>query len=530
VQTIDIENLPEDSEPLRQLVIGLQDSLEQADRRTKEAEKRLEILTEELAFFKDKLYGRRAEKWTDEDQLQARLFNEAEVGQEPVVEEPVCVEVSTHSRAKRGRKPLPESLPRVEVVHDIGEEEKLCGCGRDLVCIGREQSEKLDIIPAQIRVIRHVRLKYACRGCEGSENEGPAVTIAPAPAQMIPKGIASEGLLAYLLTAKFCDGLPFYRQEKIFSSRFEVKIPRATMCSWAMAVGRRCEPLMGLLRDEIRGGPLVRCDETPLQVLNEPGREATTKSYMWLFHGGPPGRPSVVYLYHPTRSGSVPLQYLNGYEGYVQTDGYTAYDELGKQPGITHLGCMAHVRRKFHEVTKASKKAKSAHVAMAYIRQLYSIERKAAKLELDRRQLKELRQAESLPILENFKGWLDEHVEQVPPSSLLGKAIAYARGQWDRLLVYVEDGILSPDNNIAENAIRPFCVGRKNWLFSYHPPGAAASATIFSLIETAKANGLEPYRYLRTLFQRLPLLGPEPEPCDLRALLPQYIELDDTIT
>lgn len=530
MQTIDIDSLPESSEPLRQMVIGLHGSLEKAHKRAEEAEKRLEILTEELAFFKDKLYGRRAEKWTDEDQLQARLFNEAEIGQELEPVEPVRLQVATHSRAKRGRKALPESLPRVEIIHDIGEDEKRCGCGRDLVCIGPEVSEKLDIIPAQIRVIRHVRPKYACRGCEGSESEGPTVKIAPPPAQMIAKGIASEGLLAYLLTAKFCDALPFYRQEKIFSSRFDVKIPRATMCSWAMAVGRRCEPLMGLLRDEIRAGPLVRCDETPLQVLNEPGREATTKSYMWLFHGGPPDGPSVVYLYHPTRSGSVPLQYLEGYEGYVQTDGYTAYEELGKQPGITHAGCMAHVRRKFHEVTKASKKAKSAHVALAYIRQLYSIERKAKEMELDHRQLKALRQAESLPVLQGFKVWLDERVKQVLPSSLLGKAIAYARGQWDRLLVYVEDGILSPDNNVAENAIRPFCVGRKNWLFNYHPPGAAASATIFSLIETAKGNGLEPYRYLRTLFQRLPALGPEPELHDLRALLPQYIELDDTIT
>jgi transposase len=243
---------------------------------------------------------------------------------------------------------------------------------------------------------------------------------------------------------------------------------------------------------------------------------------MWVFVGGPVGKPAVVFLYHPTRSGSVPLEYLQGYQGYVQTDGYTAYDELGRQPGIIMLGCMAHARRKFYAVIKASKNAKSALEALSRIKKLYAIEHEAKDRELEVPQIEQLRQEKSIPILDAFKVWLDNKVEQAPPKSLLGKAVGYSLGQWDRLIRYVENGILSPDNNIAENIIRPFVIGRKNWLFSYHPQGAAASAGHYSMIQSAVANGLEPYFYLRYLYDRLPLVDGNRD--ELKKLLPQYVD------
>lgn len=527
MEALDLQTLPDDTEALKHIIATLQ-------RGWTEAEKRIEVLCEEVRLLENKLFGRRAETWSEAELLQMRLFNEAESA---VAEEAAsmaarlaCVEVAAHRRVKRGRRPLPASLPRVDIVHDISEGEKLCGCGAVMVEIGEETHERLAIVPQKVYVERHIRPKYACRKCQGVVTKAPVIKIAPVPPTMIPKSNASEGLLAYLLTAKFCDALPFYRQERIFA-RFGIDIPRATMCSWTLEVGRRCEPLMGLLRDEIRAGPLVWVDETPLQVLNEPGRAATTKSCMWVFAGGGCARPTaVVYLYHPTRSGGVPQQYLQGFQGYMQTDGCTAYDEMGRQPGIRHLGCWAHSRRKWIEVTKASKNAATAHVALGYIKMLYKVEAKAVELRLDAEGVRRLRQQEALPVLSEFKAWLDERVQQVPPHSLLGKAFAYTLGQWDRLVLYAEDGRLTPDNNIAENAIRPFCVGRRNWLFNYHPAGAAASAAIYSLIESAKLNGLEPYRYLRALFERLPLLGPPPvydaTREQYRALLPQYIKIE----
>ena len=520
---VDTAALPNDVSALKSIIVDLNGSYEKLLHERTEAEKRISLLEEQVEFFKDKLYGPRSEKWSEADLLQMRLFNEAEIGIEGAIEiVETAVHVSSHGRRKAGRRPLPEGLPRIEVIHDLAEEEKICDFGVKLRQIGSEISEQLDVIPAQVRVIRHIRYKYACRPCDRLECEsGAAVKIAPAPKQMIPKSIASAGLLAHVITGKFVDAVPFYRQEKQFL-RLGVHLTRATMCLWAMRVALRCEVLLEFLHEEILAGPLVRIDETPLQVLNEPGRAATTKSYMWVFVGGTEDKPAVVYLYHPRREGSVPLEYLNGFQGYVQTDGYTAYDELGKQAGIKMLGCMAHSRRKFFEVTKAAKNAKSALEALSRIKKLYAIEREAKDRQLEAAEIRQLRQEKSVPILDAFKEWLDNKVDQVPPKSLLGKAISYSRGQWDRLIRYTEDGILTADNNIAENCIRPFVVGRKNWLFSYHPQGAAASAALYSLIETAKANKLEPYFYLRYLFDRLPLVDGNRD--KLKKLLPQYVD------
>jgi transposase len=275
-----------------------------------------------------------------------------------------------------------------------------------------------------------------------------------------------------------------------------------------------------------RGGPIVNIDETTVQVLQEPGRADTQKSYLWIFRGGDPERPVLRYQYHPSRAGSVPLTYLAGFRGFVQTDGYNGYDALGRKPGIVMVGCWAHARRKFHEVLQAAgppvaKRRLAAEAALEFIGRLYRIEKEARIKELPVPARYELRQQQAEPLLDEFKRWLDEKAPLTPPGGLLGKAIGYTLNQWSRLIAYLQDGRLRPDNNLVENAIRPFVVGRKNWLFSGHPRGAEASAFLYSLIETAKANGFKPYLYLRHLFDQLPLAKSEEH---YRNLLPPYMD------
>lgn len=416
------------------------------------------------------------------------------------------------------------------MVHDLREEEKVCSCGAALSRIGEESSEKLDIIPAKMRVIKHVRYKYACKQCDGPENGDGAVRIAPVAPQLIPQSIATEGLLAYILVSKYADALPLYRQEKIFA-RLGVDIGRATMANWVIQVGQKCEYLIDLLWNEIQSGPLINMDETPVQVLNEEGRPATSKSYMWVFRGGDVKQPAIIFRYDQSRSGKFLIKELENYKDYIQTDGYIGYNVFGSRDGIVHVGCWAHVRRKFLEVVKARPKGSNnkgyADVALTWIGQLYAIEHAAdnKKLSLDDRH--QLRQEKTVPLLKQFRGWLDDLAPKTPPKGLLGKAISYALIQWERLENYTQSGVLRPDNNLAENAIRPFVVGRKNWLFSATPEGATASATIYSLIETAKANDLEPYRYLRYMFERLPLAEGK---SDYTALLPQYIDRNSILS
>jgi len=289
-----------------------------------------------------------------------------------------------------------------------------------------------------------------------------------------------------------------------------------------MKVADACDILMGMMRDGILKSPMINIDETTVQVLKGPRK---SKSYMWVFKGGPPDKPIILFQYHPTRSGDVASTFLKDYKGIVQTDGYAGYNFLDSKKGMIHVGCWVHARRKFKEVTKAAGNKKNlsgnAGAALNYISKLYKIEKEAQLDKLSIVKLYEKRQIESVPILEEFKKWLDAKVGKVPPKSLLGKAINYTLNEWHRLVRYTENGMIKPDNNTVENAIRPFVVGRKNWLFSGTPQGAHASAAIYSLIETAKANGLEPYWYLKYLFEHLPWAMTADE---FEALLPYSID------
>jgi len=341
---------------------------------------------------------------------------------------------------------------------------------------------------------------------------------------LIPRTLAAAtgSLVAHIVCAKFEDALPLYRQEKIFG-RLGIDLPRQTMCGWLIKVAERAQPLMQLLGQDIRSGPVVNVDETTVQVLNEPDKADTSKSYMWLFRGGQPDRPALVFEYHPSRSGQIPRDYLSGYQGYVQCDAYSGYDALGRQKGVVLLGCWAHARRKFDEVIKARGGAKrngSAEEAIDYIRRLYVVEKKAREAGLEPDAIGDLRQREAKPVLDEFKDWLNAKVLVTPPKGLLGKAVSYTLNNWQRLLRYLEDGRLRPDNNLAENAIRPFVVGRKNWLFAGNPDGARSAAVFYSLIESAKANGWKAHDYLTHLFENLPLAQTEEE---YQTLLPQNL-------
>jgi len=490
----------------------LLDDIEALKARVRELESENASLREQLYLQIAKRFAPSSEKHSPE---QLGLFDEAEAEAteeqvEPVAEE--TIEVAGHARKRAGRKPLPEALPRVEVVHDLPESEKVCPHdGTVLKQVGEEVSEQLDIIPAKIQVIRHVRLKYACPCCEGH------IERAPLPPQPIPKSNASPGLLAFIVTSKFVDALPLARQEKMFE-RIGVELPRATQASWVMHCGELVLPLINLIRDILLGYDLLQMDETTVQVLKELGRSSTAQSYMWVQRGGPPGQTVILYDYEPSRAGAVPLRLLEGFAGYLQVDGYAGYDAVGARQGVTLVGCWAHARRKFDEAIKAQgpkPKPGKATRGLNLIQRLYGIEQQAKGLSPEARW--ELRQANARPILDDIRRWLDDSLGQVPPKSATGKALAYLHNQWPKRVRYLDDGRIDIDNNAAERAIRPFVIGRRNWLFADTPRGAIVSSRLYSFIETAKANGIEPYAYLRLLFKELPAAQ---SLADFEALLP----------
>ncbi len=471
-----------------------------------------EFLHEELKLLRLKLYARLSERFPNEiGEIQRSLFEDWPQEVEEIEPEEESVVIKEHERKKNGRKPLPEDLPRIEIIHDISDEEKQCGCGAIKSCIGEETSEKLQIDPAKLWVELHIRPKYACKCCEGLDDDGKTVSIAPVPPQIIPKSFASPSLVAHLMIGKFCDALPFYRQEQQFE-RYDVQISRATMCNWFFYVADILKPLLEQLRLWVLSGPLINIDETPMQVLKEPGRDPSSKSYMWLFRGVYLNKPSVYFHYSSSRGGKVAQDFLGDYKGYIQTDGYQGYNFLDQREGIVHSGCWAHVRRKFTEALNASGKKKKvqnkgnskANFALKKIQDLYLIELKAREKNLSEDKTYNIRQEKSVPIIKELEVWLEETLPKIPPQCLLGRDLNYMANQWPLLINYVENGIVRMDNNLVENAIRPFAVGRKNWLFAVSPRGAESSALFYSLIETAKANGLEPYKYLKYLFEEYP--------------------------
>jgi transposase len=496
-------------------------------------------LREQVALLAARLYGRSSERVVGEPSGQMNLFevdedekggaddeNGGEAGDSPDHGD------ATRPARRRGRRRFPPHLPREQIICDIPDEDKVCACGALKHRIGQEILEQLDYVPAIARILQYIRPKYACRGCEGVEDaDRPTVAIAPPVPQIIPRSIASPSLLAQAIVSKFADSLPFYRQEALFE-RLGIHIGRGTMCQWAQKVSQACKPLLELIYEEVRSGPHIHADETPLHVVEKPGKGPNQESYMWVFRGGQTDRPAIAFIYSPSRGEDVVQDFLLDYCGGVQTDGHQAYDYLDHRRGVVHFGCLAHVRRDFVDILKVVKNARAirsgdsppkslAEEAVEQLRLVFAVDASAREKGLSPEKTVEVRRAHALPLLNDFKKWLDKHTREVPPKSLIGKAINYARNQWPRLIRYVDHGHARPDNNLAENAIRPFVIGRKNWLFSMTPEGATATAALYSLVETAKANGLDPFKYLRWIFERIPSAR---NPDDYRALLPQNID------
>lgn len=476
-----------------------------------------DLLQEQLNKFKRQLFAAKSEVLgTNQKDM---FFNEAEAlgsAAEPAVEEYIgdkdqAIDVPGHKRAKRGRKPLDPALPREVIRHELPESERLCPHdGAALQEIGVEATEQLDIIPQQVRVIRHERVKYACPCCDGG------LRLATKPEQVIPKGLFTEALLAWVITSKYMDGLPLYRQAALLGRFGGTDISRNTLAASVVRVGQAVQPIINLLRDRLLDAPLIYGDETEIQVLKEPGRKAQTKSYMWAqmtekSGADGTGPPIRLFAYAPSRSTQTSLRLYAGARegGGLMTDGYEPYNQVAKTNKSVHLACWAHCRRYFNDAVQALPKDKRgpqqlAGQFMELIAKLYHVESTARQEGLDAGALRLQRQEHSVPILKKIEALVLANLHAVAPKTLLGQALHYAQGQWSKLVRYVEDGNYPIDNNACENSIRPFVIGRRNWLFADTVAGANASANLYSLLQTCKVNGIDGYAYLRKLLIALP--------------------------
>lgn len=487
---------------------------------------------EKYRAMERRYFGSKAERYTPEEDRQSRLFDEAELlaeGAAPPVLETVAI--PAHERKKRGRKAKTAELPVREELHELSSVDRRCPCcGDERPVIGEERTSEYDLVPAHVVKVVHVRKKYGPCACEGFVASGaPTVLAAPGPAKVVPGSDFTNRTIAFFLTAKYADAIPFYRMERMLV-RSGLVVSRAGLCNIAVSAGRAIGPLVDLMNADIAASTAALMDETTVQVLKDGRGPPGRKSYFWAVRGhSAKGKPILRFAYHPNRSGSFADTLLAGFRGYLQTDGYSGYDHLEGRPGLVLVGCFAHMRRKFVTAWETAGKTGMAGEGIEKIAAIYRVESEFRPL-LEQGLLSEpdfisKRKERLEPLFDDLRNWLMNAGLVVAPQSQLGKAVAYAQGMFDKAIRFVEHSWLTPDTNRVENAIRPFVVGRKNWLFSGSPLGAHASAGLYSLIETAKANGHEPYGYLCYLFDRLPLCVGEDE---LRALLPYNIDPSST--
>lgn len=523
----------------RELLIKNQ--LQEHNKQLAQRDNIITLLEEKLRLLRCQGYGARSEQRGNDPQ--ADLFNEVDaLASSPDTDELEAGSISTDNaadvgseepstdtqtityerRTTRGRKVLPESLPRVEIELDIPESDKVCGCGCQKNRIGSDSSERLEIVPTKVFVERHIRYKYACPKCEDG------VQIAATVPAMIPKSNAGPGLLAYVVTAKYQDALPLHRQEKIFN-RHGVELTRQTLANWIIKCSQALDPVLDQMERVLHCAPVILMDETTVQVNKEEGKEASSKSYMWIRRALVPpdddnARGADITLYHYSRSrgSDVASELLHGYHGALMTDAYAGYNSVVASQQLTHAQCWAHARRKFVEAEKSLPKGKKSPAISAILNEiakLYGVEKQIKALSASDKQIQ--RDALAKPILEKLHQNLLKKANEVVPKSVLGEAVHYTLKCWSGLTQYIKNGHIPIDNNGAENGIRPFVIGRKNWMFCDTVNGAHASARLYSIIETAKANGLEPYQYLRHLFTELPKASCE---ADVEKLLPWRID------
>ena len=412
---------------------------------------RIAFLQEQLALAFFKRYGRSAESFKDQPDLPFADELEAIINQQDKAE----LETITYERKKPGRKSLAEELPREHLYHDLSEAEKTCACGQPMTKIGEDVSERLNVVPAKVWVEAHHHAKYACPHCQGiNDSEASAVKRAAGGEPLIPGSIVTPGLAAFIWTNKFCDHLPFYRQEICFD-RIGATVSRQDMSNWTIRLAADLEPLIQRLEQHIRAGPVIQMDETPVKVLklDRTGKDGT--GYMWLARGGTEQQPAVRYRFAPGRGAGHAATFLGDYSGFVQTDGYQAYDSLAAAARWVHVGCWAHARRKFYEAEKVAHSALLTE-ALSRIKKLYALEYEARKLPDEPGVIQGRRRALLQPFLVDFKQWLDATMTRVLPAGKTGEAFAYTIGQWDKLLRFFDHYTLTPDNN------RALCSGIRN--------------------------------------------------------------------
>jgi len=508
-KVVDPAELPTDVGALQEMIRELLDLLRSKDRQ-------VEVLQYKLEALLRARFGPRAEKL---DPAQLRLFAQqilAEAEQTCAAEEPPAATERPRRRNGHGRRKLPENLPVKREVIDVPPEQKICGCcGKEMVPIGEETSRKLDYIPASMYILEQARPKYACPHCQ----EG-GVVIADNPRQAIEKGLPGPGLLAQVITSKYCDHLPLNRQEDIFA-RFGVEIPRSTQCGWMGASAKLLSPLVELMTERVLAGGSIHTDDTPVAVLDR-DRDKTRQGRVWAYVGDE-FHPYIVYDYTASRARDGPAAFLDTYEGYLHADAYGGYDGIYAGEKVIEVLCWAHARRKFYDA-QGSDPAR-ATVALAYIRELYKVERAAKELYQqqglgdDARPLGairlELRRARAVELLEKFELWMRVQMDgraadgtvvpggPVLPQSPLGGAIGYALGNWEALKRYAENGELDIDNNAAERAERPVAIGRKNYMFFGSDNGGRTAAVLYSLVASAKRHGLDVFAYLRDVIARI---------------------------
>jgi transposase len=509
--------LPDNPLQLKEMLLSERTLLAQKDDEIVHLKQQYQHILEQFRLSQQRQFGQSSESSPN----QAELFDEAEQTLDELADTPPEKAVAGNTRQTPKRQSLPSDLPREIIVHDIPDSEKSCtDCGHDLHRMGEDKNELLEFIPASVKIIEHQRLKYSCRHCE-QQGTRVDIKIAPVPPTPIPKSFASAALLSQIITSKYQYALPLYRQESLFK-QYGIELSRKTMASWMMRSADLSEPVIDRLRQIQLQQSVINADETPLKVI----REDKNQCYMWVYctgtdspaeHKSQADPPNIVIFdYQNSRAGHCAKDYLNNYQGYLQVDGYAGYEKTD----ATLVGCFAHARRKFIEAQKIQVKGKTgkADWAIGHIQKLYRLEKEIKGQSGAEKQ--RIRQAQAKPLLEAFKIWLDKSAIQVPPKSAIGKAIGYSLRQWPKLIRYIEHGNLNIDNNRAERAIKPFVIGRKNWMFANTANGAKASAILYSLIETAKANGLVPFDYIKYLLDELPK-----RPDSIDHLLPWNVDL-----
>ncbi|WP_230868042.1 IS66 family transposase [Iocasia frigidifontis] len=482
--------------------LSLEDKIAIQAQQIEELTAKLNWYEEQFRLNQQRRFGASSEK-SNSNQLS--IFNEAEQEAKVSLKEAELEEITYKRRkGKNKKKKSFEDLPVEVIEYHLDEAEQICPqCGKQLHVMSKEIRKELKIIPAQVKVVEHVRDVYACRNCEKENITTPVIT-APMPNPVLKGSFLSPSLLAYIMDTKYSQAVPLYRQEKQFKN-FGIELSRQNLANWVIhGANNWLNYLYDRIYEYLLKEDIVHADETTLQVLSEKGKAAKSKSYMWLYATGVSSPPIYLYEYQPSRANEHPKKFLTGFSGFLQTDGYAGYNSV---QNVTQLGCFAHARRGFTDALKALPKGSvhlktNAEEGLNFCNRLFQIERDLKDLSAEERYQKRLEQ--SKPVLEAFLSWLKIKEQQTLPKSGLSKAIKYCLNQWPKLEAFLLDGRLEISNNRAERAIKPFVIGRKNFLFSKSVKGATASAITYSIIETAKANNLVPFFYLKYLFEKLP--------------------------